>query len=114
MAKDEYYVIVAKILVYLYAKLKGKNKTPAVEYIHAMSKDFPISEEYLDMVLDEMIDHRYIKMITVKAWGGDVVFRDIDTVRITQEGIDFLRENSTIRKIVDTLPMARSIFELFQ
>ena len=41
MAKDEYYVIVAKILVYLYAKLKGKNKTPAVEYIHAMSNDFP-------------------------------------------------------------------------
>lgn len=29
MAKDDYYMLVGKILVYLYAKLKGKNDQKA-------------------------------------------------------------------------------------
>ena len=114
MAKDDYFVIVAKILVYLYAKLKGKNKVPAVEYIHPLSKDFPISEDYLNMIIDEMAYHGYIKINRFKAWGGEVVLRDIDSIRITQEGIEYLRDNSTMKKLADTIPMAASIYELFQ
>lgn len=114
MAKDDYFVIVAKILVYLYARLKGKNEIPPEEYIHPMSKEFPISEEYLDTVLDEMYGHGYIRLKTIQSWGEDVVFRDMDGIRITQEGIEYLRDNSTMRKAVDMIPMAASIYELFQ
>lgn len=114
MAKDDYYVIVAKILVYLYARIKGKNKISSTEYLHPLSEDFPIYEEYFNYVLDEMLAHGYIRMNVIRAWGAGVVMRDIDGIQITQEGIDFLRENSTIRKIVDTIPMAASIYELFQ
>lgn len=114
MAKDDYDVIVAKILVYLYAKLKGKNKTPAVEFIHPLSEDFPISEGYLDYVLDEMAEQGFVRMRQIKAWGGDIVYRDIEGIQITHQGIEYLRDNSAIRKIVDTIPMAAAIFELFQ
>lgn len=39
MAKDDYYVIAGKILVYLYAKLKGKNDQKPEEYLHALLKN---------------------------------------------------------------------------
>ena len=38
MARDDYYVIVGKILVYLYARMKGKNKTTPEEYSYPLSK----------------------------------------------------------------------------
>lgn len=114
MAKDDYYVIAGKILVYLYAKLKGKNDQKPEEYLHAMSKDFPISEEYFNYVLDEINSHGYIRMTAIKDWSGEVVMRDISSIRITQEGIDFLADNSKIRKAIEAIPMAASIFELFQ
>lgn len=114
MSKDDYDVLVAKVLVFLYAKLKEKNDTPIVEYIHPLSKDFPVSEDYLNYVLDEMIRNGYITMKTIKAWGGEVVYRNFNTMKITSDGIHYLRDNSTMRKIADTIPMAAAIFELFQ
>lgn len=114
MAKDDYHVLMAKILVYLYAKMKGRKVPPAEEYIHPLSKDFPVREEYLNEVIDGMAEHGFVKLQVVRAWGGDVVLRDVDRMKITLEGVEYLRDNSTIRKIVDTIPMAASIFELFQ
>ncbi len=43
MAKDDYYTIVAKILVYLYKKYKQKDIEQ--NYILPMTKNFPIYEE---------------------------------------------------------------------
>lgn len=60
MAKDDYFTLVAKVLVYLYARLKGKEKTSPAQYLHPMSKDFPVSEDYFDYVLNEMMEHNYI------------------------------------------------------
>ena len=114
MAKDDYDVIMAKILVYLYARLKGKNKTPEIEFLHPLSKDFPVEEDYFYYTLDEMLESGYIRMHVTRAWGGDIVLRDIDGMKITHKGIEYLRDNSVMRKIANTLPMAAAIFELFQ
>ena len=81
MAKDDYHVIAGKILAYLYAKLKGKSVQKPEEYLHAMSKDFPISEEYFNYVLDEINAHGYIRMTAIKDWSGEVVMRDISSIR---------------------------------
>ena len=109
MGKDDYYVIAGKILVYLYAKLKGKSDQKPEEYLRAMSEDFPISEEYFNYVLDEINAHGYTQMTTIKCWGGDIE-RDLSSIRITQEGIDFLTDNLKIRKAIEAIPMAASIF----
>ena len=92
MAKDDYYVIAGKILAYLYAKLKGKSVQKPEEYLRAMTNDFPISEEYFNYVLDEIDACGYIQMTTIKYWGGDVK-RDLSSLKITHEGINFLSEN---------------------
>lgn len=114
MAKDDYCVIAAKILVYLYARLKGKTDEKPVEYLHPLSKDFPISEEYLHFVISDLERHEYITVPIVKAWSGEIVRIDYGSMQITQEGIDFLSDNSKIRKVLNMIPMAAAIFESFQ
>ena len=115
MAKDDYYVIVCKILVFLYKRLKKKEKKSPEEYIIPFTKDFPIDEDYLMYVLEKMQEQGYIERVTLlKAWGGDVVMYDIEKIRIAPLGIDYLRENSVMRELVKKLPEAASIISLFQ
>ena len=52
MAKDDYYVIVAKILVYLYKKYKCIEVDE--DYIRPRSEAFPIEEKQLFETIDMM------------------------------------------------------------
>ena len=72
MAKDDYHVIVSKILVYLYKKYKQME-----------------------------VDLNYIKgeCIEIKEWNGDIVLVDYANLKITPAGIEYLKENSIIKKI---------------
>lgn len=113
MAKDDYYVLVARILVYLYARVKGKDKRKPEEFLIPMSDDFPVTKEYFEFVITEMERHGYIQIQIIKAWGGKIVEMDIPGIQITQEGIDYLIENSKVRKAAKLIPAAASIAELF-
>lgn len=115
MAKDDYYVIVAKILVFLYRRLKGQIETKPEDYIIAGTEEFPISDDYLKFVLESMTDHQMIKGVKVRrTWNGDdIMVSNLNRIQITQEGIDYLQENTTIRKIVKMIPGAAAIAELF-
>lgn len=114
MAKDDYYTIAAKILIFLYKKLKGKETRENTEYIMPMTKDFPISEEYLQYVIEKMQEQGYIeKVVIVKAWGGDIVRFDYSKMRIEPAGIDYMLENTTIRKVIEGLKEAAEIASLF-
>ena len=72
MAKDDYYVIVYKILAYLYMQLKnGENINP----------DFIKNDVFLFM-----INERYCTI------------SDIENSQITPKGIDYLCNNSLFEK----------------
>lgn len=115
MAKDDFYVIVCKILIYLYRRLKKKTKTEPKDYLIPLTKDFPIDEEYFQYILEKMLEKGYIeRVVFVKAWGGDIISADIDKIRITPDGIDYLRNDSTMNKLAKVIPEAASIFSLFQ
>lgn len=114
MAKDDYDVIVCKVLVYLYAILKGKIKKDPF-FLFALTKDFPVTEEYFGYVIENMQEEGYIKGARIKkAWGGDYVIFNLEEVEITPKGIHHLQENSKLKKIANTLPMARAIWSLFE
>ena len=49
----------------------------------------------------------------MKEWGEDVVMVDYQSLKITPAGIDYLQDNSKVRKICKTLKEAKSIWELF-
>lgn len=111
MAKDDYYTLVAKILVYLYKKYKQKDVEE--DYISPLTKDFPVKEEQLMETVSMMIEQGLVKGKCVKAWSGDNVMIDYQSLKITPDGIDYLQDNSKIRKICETLIEAKPIWELF-
>lgn len=105
MAKDDYNRIVCIILTYLYAKLKGKTEEKPEAYLQPMTKDFPVSEEYFFFILEEMLKAGYIDGIKfIRAWGGDILnISGMNGIKITGEGINFLCENSGMRKVLEWL-----------
>ena len=111
MAKDDYYTIVAKILVYLYKKYKQKDIDH--DYISPLTKDFPIKEEQLLETVSMMMEQGLVKGNCTKAWAGDIVMVDYNSLKITPTGIDYLQDNSKVRKICETLAEAKAIWELF-
>lgn len=114
MAKDDYYVIVAKILVFLYKRLKKKETRTVEDYVLPMTEDFPIDEEYLQYVIEKLLEQSYIERVSItREWGGEIVRMDYSRMRITPDGIDYLRNNSTISKVARTLREAIPIIGLF-
>lgn len=97
MAKDDYFVIVFKILTYYYACFKDK-----IVFNDKVFKSYiDISEGYLNKVLYMMYEEGYINnLVFINAWGN---YKILDTklcdCMITQKGIEYLLDNSKMNKI---------------
>lgn len=115
MAKDDYDVIVCKVLVFFYRRLKGKiPDDEAASYLNPVTKQLPVSEDYLNAVIMDLIDLGFIADAEVnRAWGGDIMNIDTRRARITLKGVEYLRDNSKMRKIAEVIKEAESIWSLF-
>lgn len=111
MAKNDYYVIVAKILVYLYKKYKCIDVDE--DYIRPMSEAFPIEEKQMFETIEMMATQGFITGTVIKEWGGNVILVDYHSLKITPQGIDYLHDNSKIRKVCEGLKEALPIIEFF-
>ena len=98
MAKDDYYVIVFKILVYLYAVFRGKEAFRQERYDKAIGKK-NINEEYLLRIYKMMSDEGYIEKLSfTRAWGSDLIpLFDESELKITQKGIDHIETNDKMK-----------------
>ena len=86
MAKDDMPVLFCKILIYLYKVLKGKQEQDEY-YIQPFTKDFPISEDYLETALIELQDFETYKNMSDRIDRYQDTKRNIDT----RENISFYR-----------------------
>ncbi|MBS4750978.1 hypothetical protein GMA11_05100 [Granulicatella sp. zg-ZJ] len=112
MAKDDYDVIVFKILTYLYRKLKNRYEDDT--YLYPLTNDFPINEDYFISILEDLEEKKFIKNLKIiKSWGGDVVGYDLSQVKITGDGIEYLRDNSRMKKLINLVKEARTIMSLW-
>lgn len=111
MAKGDYYVIVAKILVYLYKKYKQMDVDDS--YLQPMTKDFPIKDRQFIETIEMLIDQGYVRGNITRAWGGDIALIDYQSLKITPAGIYYLQDNSKIRKVCEFLKEEKDIFSLF-
>lgn len=112
MAKDDYDVIVFKILTYLYRKLKDGYEDDT--YLFPLTDDFPINRDYFISVFEDLEDKKYIKnLVITKAWGGDIVSFNLSGLKITGEGIAYLRDNSRMKKLINFVKEARAIMSLW-
>lgn len=105
MARDDYDRIVCIILTYLYARLKGKVEIKPESYLQPMTKEFPVTEDYFNFILESLVKEGYVDGIKfVKAWGGDIInITGIDNIHITPAGIHYLCDNSKMRNVLEWL-----------
>jgi len=104
MAKDDYNVIVYKVLLYLYAIFKRKIPFDETEFKKSILKS-GISEDYLIEVLKLMQDEELIKGLKfISAWGCELLLiNEIRNAKITAKGIEYLTENSRMQKVKEFL-----------
>lgn len=114
MAKDDYYTIVCKILVYLYKKLKGQDTRDPMTYLNPKTKDFPISPEYFEYCIKHMYKKGFIEGVAVQTNGEDIFGVYVtENIQITPDGIDFMQDSSKIRRVMSLLPEAASLLASF-
>ncbi len=64
MAKDDYFVLIYKILAYLYQALKS-GENPDFEYLCYDTKAFPICESYWNYIFEMLLRDEYISGIVL-------------------------------------------------
>ncbi len=104
MAEDDYAVIAFKILVYYYGLLKRKYSFSDETFTKALIKA-NITEEYLIDILYMLKNSGYIQgIVFAKAWGNEkVIISDLVEASITADGIHYISENDTMKKVKDFL-----------
>ena len=132
MAKDDMPVIFCKILIYLYKVLKGKQERDEY-YIQPFTKDFPISEDYLETALIELQDFETYKnmsdridkeLIGIKTQNGiliqgktyhfiDRVFGSVEERRSGVSIEDVKQALTTPVEIKDTILKGNRISQVF-
>lgn len=104
MARDDYGVIVYQILSYLYNCLKKDIKVDK-SYLEPQGKLYNINTNYWTFIIYNLVKDGYIEGVTLtNVWGEDYpVISDIENMRITPKGIEYLTDNSFIQKAKELL-----------
>lgn len=101
MAQDDYFVIVYKILKYLYQCMRA-GKRPMADDICHESQLFSIPETYWTQIMEELIDQGYVKgIVKVPMTGRGTGIKINPEAAITMRGVEFLQDNSMMRKAKD-------------
>ncbi len=100
MAKDDYNVVVFKILTYLYACLKKKALFEDNVFRQIIDKQ-QVADEYLADILHIMTEEGLIVgLVFTKAWGHTYILaNDYHDMEITASGIEYMHENSAMEKV---------------
>ena len=111
MAQDDMHVVMYKILSYLYDCMK-RGAAPNISAIKHDSDLLDIPHEYWVCVMSEMVDKGLIKGVGVMGLGGNKnVAIDVCMYapQVTFDGVEFLKENSMMRKAYNFLKDAKTL-----
>lgn len=102
MPKNDYFVMAYKLLKYLYDCLKN-GKQPNTNLITDDSRFFPIGKEYFTYLIENLVDDGYIKNVKVARYDDEVSVFITDDIQITPKGIEYLQENSMMKKMAKAI-----------
>lgn len=106
MAHDDMHVVMYKILAYLYRCLKAGEKAD----MRAIDADaLGINRAYWTSIIEELVERGYVKgyrVVDVPSVGKSVT--PIDPT-VTMTGVEFLMENSMMRKAFDFLRESKDV-----
>ncbi|MDO4301535.1 MAG: YjcQ family protein [Clostridia bacterium] len=109
MARDDYFVVVYKILVYLYNCLK-LGEPPDV-YNVLTAENYGINQNYFEYIFTELLEEGYIKGVsTFKVIGkASPSIKLTSSITIKPKGIEYLQENSALAKAKDFIKEIKEI-----
>ncbi|WP_018659438.1 YjcQ family protein [Allofustis seminis] len=109
MAKDDYHVVVYQILAYLYVQLKAGEKIDT-KLLQAESNYLNINRLYWSYIIENLYNQGLVSgVVKSKSWGGNTVMFDIENIKITPLGIEYLTDNSFLEKAKEFLKDIKAI-----
>lgn len=110
MAKDDYQVVVFRILKYLYLQLK-KGLPVDAEMLRHDSKTCKINETYWRYIITSMQDEGLIKGLNTEAdqVDGEGLVGQLGNLQITPKGIEMLSDSRIAEKVDNLLKGILSI-----
>lgn len=109
MAKDDYYVIVYKILAYLYMQLKKGERIDAKMLTYDGGL-FQINRSYWVYIFENMQNQGFIRGLhDVRVGNGHYLAEQLDECEITPAGIDYLCNNNLAQKAMKYLKDIKDI-----
>lgn len=106
MSKDDYFVLTYRILRYLYECFKAGERADTDMFGPAA---LGINNGYWCNLMESLANEGYLKGIAFSTAVGGISGVKVYSVKITQKGIEFLQENSRIRKAAEFLKTAVDI-----
>lgn len=101
MAKDDYEVVMYKILKYLYECMKN-DREAELEHFAWNSKMFDIPQNYWCEIIASLVKRGYIEGFEIIDKTKDAPQIQTDRpFKITYEGVEFLEESSGMQKAKD-------------
>lgn len=104
MAKDDMFVIMFKILSYLYECMKTDVKPEKYKYSAAY---LGVPESYWQKIILELKRHQYVRGVEVTEYMDGKTIITLQNPYITSEGVQFLGENTMIAKAIKFLKSAK-------
>lgn len=94
MAQNDMFVVMYKILAYIYECTKKGERPRDCEW---SAESLGIPELYWQHVIDELVGHGYLSGVNVTHTGAGIVINAFDP-HVTMEGVQFAQENSMMSK----------------
>lgn len=99
MARNDYFVIIYRILNYLYECLK-EGKSADVSRLREDSEELNISYKYWEYIFRHLYEDGYVEGVSLLSVAGQLTpaVKLERSIMITPKGIEYLQENSAIAK----------------
>lgn len=113
MVQDDYFVIVYKILEYLYSCMKSGEKVN-IAMICWDSKAIDINKEYWEDIIRSIYAEGYIRGVSL----GSIMGQEKPSIKfsgltITEKGIMFLQENGKMKKAAQSVKTVMETVKMF-
>lgn len=107
MAQDDMHVVMYKVLAYLYDCMK-RGERPVERHLAHDGDVLSIPYPYWAAIMRELVENGYVRGVTiVSEWGGGTIAKLVEP-SITLAGVEFLRENSAMRRALEFLKETKS------
>lgn len=105
MAENDYFKIVYLILSELYDAMKNDRE---IDFKSISPISFGIPESYISEIWAELLHKGYTKGYVVREAGRNVCITGLRDAKVTMDGIEYLENNSTMKKVYETLKEVKS------